>query len=64
MVTRFIRNYNKEDCINFKWVQFSGCCGRSGKRGVCNLTQDSQMCIQSAPYCIYQRKGERELEKD
>lgn len=61
---KFIRNYNKEDCIHFSWKQFPSCCGRTVKQGICGLTKNSRMCIQSASYCIYQRRKDDALKKD
>ena len=46
----------REDCENFEWHTFTGCCNRQQRMGSCALSKDNQMCRKDAEYCKYKPK--------
>lgn len=62
---KIIKNFNKEDCIHFKWTKAQGCCGRKYNAGVCLIPIEDniihKMCNTKMNWCEYQKKGEKNV---
>ena len=62
MPINIIKNFNKEDCVHFKWTPSQGCCGRKITAGVCTITKGPdggeihQPCSTSMKWCNYEKK--------
>lgn len=61
MVVQTIQNFNKEDCVHFKWTIARGCCGRSVKAGICTVPDSDghkrhKVCSTKQNYCKYEKR--------
>lgn len=54
-------NFQKEDCIHFRWVVAKACCNRTYKAGVCTIADADgnnthKTCQTNMPYCRYTKE--------
>lgn len=60
------RNFDRNDCVHFDYVQANGCCGRKLTVGVCTIPNAEghithKTCSLKMKYCQYQPKEDQNV---